>query len=50
MNNENTRVLGRVLAVEETHAVSGAKPTSVLTDHLTTKEDDSFVWFDNPQP
>jgi hypothetical protein len=50
MNNENTRVLGRVLAVEETHAVSGARPTSVLTDQLTTKEADSFVWFDNPQP
>ncbi|MFZ2754594.1 MAG: hypothetical protein WAZ48_14265 [Lysobacteraceae bacterium] len=26
MNNENNRVLGRVLAVEETTAVSGARP------------------------
>lgn len=49
MNNENTRVLGRVLAVEETHAVSGARPTSTLTDQLTTKEADSIVWFDHPQ-
>ncbi len=50
MNNEQTRVLGRVLAVEEIHAVSGAKPTSVLADHLTSKEDDSHPWWDNPQP
>ena len=50
MNNENTRVLGRVLAVEETHAVSGARPTSPLGDNiLTTKEADSTYWFDHPQ-
>lgn len=50
MKTEQTRVLGRVLAVEETHAVSGAKPTSTLADQLTTKEADSIVWFDHPQP
>lgn len=30
MNNENTRVLGRVLAVEETTAVSGARPLTTF--------------------
>ncbi len=51
MNNENTRVLGRVLAVEETHDVSGARPTSPLADNImTTKEADSQPVFDNPQP
>lgn len=51
MNNDNdTRVLGRVLAVEETQAVAGAKPTSVLADHMTSKENDSNPLFDNPQP
>lgn len=29
------RVLGRVLAVEETTAVSGAKPTSPCRDNIT---------------
>lgn len=33
MNDTNhNRVLGRVLAVEETNAVAGAKPTSVRAD------------------
>lgn len=50
MNDKEQRVLGRVLAVEETHTVSGAKPTSTLTDQLTTKEADSIVWFDHPEP
>ncbi len=50
MNDKEQRVLGRVLAVEETRAVSGAKPTSTLTDQLTTKEADSIVWFDHPEP
>lgn len=35
MNNDNTRVLGRVLAVEETKAVSGAKNTTACSDNLT---------------
>lgn len=30
MNNENNRVLGRVLAVEETTAVSGARPLTTF--------------------
>lgn len=35
MNDSNhNRVLGRVLAVEETSAVAGAKPTSVRADTL----------------
>lgn len=37
MNNEKNRVLGRVLAVEETSAVAGARPTSVRADsHIDT--------------
>lgn len=32
MSNEKERILGRVLAVEETSAVAGAKPTSTLAD------------------
>ncbi len=32
MSNEQERILGRVLAVEETSAVAGAKPTSTLAD------------------
>lgn len=30
MNNQNNRVLGRVLAVEETTAVSGARPLATF--------------------
>lgn len=33
MNNDNNRVLGRVLAVEETEAVSGAKQTNSVKDN-----------------
>ncbi len=33
MNNQNNRVLGRVLAVEEIVAVSGARLTSILPDY-----------------
>jgi hypothetical protein len=51
MNNQNTRVLGRVLAVEETHAISGARPTIPTSDQTpTTVEKDSYPWFDNPEP
>lgn len=32
MSNDQNRVLGRVLAVEETSAVSGARPTSPTVD------------------
>ncbi len=32
MNNDNTRILGRTLAVEETLAISGARPTSTRAD------------------
>ncbi len=50
MNNENNRVLGRVLAVEEVLNVSGARPTHPLVDNMTTVESDSIRWFDDPQP
>lgn len=36
MNNENNRVLGRVLAVEETIAVAGAKATATCLDRGIT--------------
>ncbi len=32
MDNDNKRILGRTLAVEETLAISGAKPTSTRAD------------------
>ncbi len=32
MNNQEQRVLGRILAVEETMTVSGARPTSPVAD------------------
>jgi hypothetical protein len=32
MDNENKRILGRILAIEETSAVAGARPTSTLAD------------------
>ncbi len=35
MNNNKNRVLGRVLAVEETLAVSGAKATAPCRDIIT---------------
>lgn len=43
MNNETDRVLGRILAVEETNAVSGAKTfpsedTAILFDSGTTAD------------
>ncbi len=34
MNKNTNRVLGRLLAVEETSAVSGARPTSPTADTL----------------
>ena len=43
-NNENNRVLGRALAVEEIKNVSGAKVWH------TTYQADTFFLFDNPQP
>jgi hypothetical protein len=46
MNNENNRVLGRVLAVEETAAVSGAKPTSPARDNLTFPPVDTGYVYD----
>lgn len=36
MSNENNRVLGRVLAVEETALVAGAKQTNSVKDNPTT--------------
>jgi hypothetical protein len=36
MNTNITRVLGRILAVEETMAVSGAKPTTPCRDNITS--------------
>lgn len=35
MNNKEQRVLGRILAVEETHSVSGAAPTTPCRDQIT---------------
>ncbi|NOT87311.1 MAG: hypothetical protein HOP03_03920 [Lysobacter sp.] len=32
MDNDNKRILGRTLAVEETLAISGARPTSTRAD------------------
>ena len=46
MNNENTRVLGRVLAVEETNAVSGARPTSPSADNGTFPPKDTGYVYD----
>ena len=54
MHNENDRVLGRTLAVEEMKDVSGAKPTSPLADIITgprvdsTYQEDSNIDMDNP--
>lgn len=54
MNDENTRVLGRTLAVEEMKDVSGAAKTSPTFDLMTgpridsTYQDDSGIDFDNP--
>lgn len=57
MQKEDTRVLGRTLAIEEMKDVSGAKPTSPLADiltapraDLTTYQEDSYSDIDNPQP
>ena len=44
-NNEN-RVLGRVLAVEETKAVSGARPTSPTRDNLSFPPSDTGYAYD----
>ncbi len=35
MNNKEHRVLGRILAVEETREVSGAAPTKPCWDQIT---------------
>ncbi len=45
-NNDNKRVLGRVLAVEEMKNVSGARQRP----QPTTYEADTFYLWDNPQP
>lgn len=45
-NNDKSRVLGRVLAVEEIKTVSGARQRPPMT----TYEADTFFLFDNPQP
>lgn len=36
MKNNTNRVLGRILAVEETMEVSGAKPTTPCRDMITS--------------
>ncbi len=46
MNNEKNRVLGRVLAVEEIHAVSGARPTSPSADNGTFPPKDTGYVYD----
>ncbi|MBN8214956.1 MAG: hypothetical protein J0M09_18680 [Xanthomonadales bacterium] len=46
MNNENNRVLGRVLAVEEIHAVSGARPTSPSADNGSFPPKDTGYVYD----
>jgi hypothetical protein len=46
MNSENNRVLGRVLAVEEIHAVSGARPTSPSADNGTFPPTDTGYVYD----
>ena len=43
MHKENTRVLGRALAVEEMKDVSGAKPTSPITDIITAPSADQTL-------
>ena len=45
-NSDKSRVLGRVLAVEEIKTVSGARQRPPMT----TYEADTFFLFDNPQP
>ena len=46
MNNENKRVLGRVLAIEETVSVSGAAPTTPCRDQLTSATSDTSLRMD----
>ena len=46
-NKDDNRILGRVLAVEETKAVSGAIERR---PRLTTYEADTYSFSDNPQP
>lgn len=43
MNDENTRVLGRTLAVEEMKDVSGAAPTAPLKDIITAPSADQTL-------
>lgn len=50
LTDDNKRVLGRVLAVEEVNAVAGARPTTPLWDQMTTKLLDSSSLLDNPLP
>lgn len=48
---DNSRILGRVLAVEEVKRISGARNTYIDIDQpITTAEADSFIWWDQPQP
>lgn len=41
MNNKTTRVLGRVLAMEEVRTVSGAKQTAPCRDFITAPNSDT---------
>jgi hypothetical protein len=41
MNNKEQRVLGRILAVEELHSVSGAAPTTPCRDLITAPGSDT---------
>lgn len=46
-SNRNTgRVLGRTLAIEETHAVSGARPTAPVTDNGSFPPTDTGIVYD----
>lgn len=46
MNNEKNRVLGRILAVEETASVSGAAPTTPCRDQITSATSDTSLNMD----
>jgi hypothetical protein len=46
MNNNTNRVLGRILAVEETMSVSGARPTSPSADNGTFPPKDTGYVYD----
>ena len=46
MKKNTDRVLGRILAVEETHAVSGARPTSPSADNGSFPPTDTGYVYD----